>query len=115
MISRLGLAISRVFHRVCPDPFVIAILLTGLTLIIALTLGKFPAQGQSFAQRGLFLLDAWRADDGLWKLLPFAMQMCLILVTGHALASTRPLRAMVTQLADWPGSASSAAVLVCVV
>ena len=38
-ISRFGLAISRVFHRVCPDPFVIAILLTALTAILALAFG----------------------------------------------------------------------------
>lgn len=115
MISRLGLAISRIFHRVCPDPFVIAILLTLVTIIVAFLFGRFPIEKSSAGQRCLVLLDSWRADDGLWKLLPFAMQMCLILVTGHALASTKLLRAMVTRLADWPTSAASAAVLVCLV
>ena len=42
MISRLGLAISRVFHRICPDPLVIAILLTVLTFVLALIFGFDP-------------------------------------------------------------------------
>lgn len=112
MISRLGLAISRVFHRVCPDPFVIAILLTALTIGLALIFGKF-GPGQGPAARSLALLDAWRGDDGFWKLLTFGMQMCLILVTGHALASTRPVRQLIQILADVPRRAGGAAVLVC--
>jgi short-chain fatty acids transporter len=42
------------------------------------------------------------------------MQMCLILVTGHALASTKPMRKAIESLAGTPKSAGSAAVLVCV-
>ena len=113
MISRLGLAISRVFHRVCPDPFVIAILLTVLTFALAMIFGKVDPE-KNVAQRALALLDAWRSDDGLWKLLSFGMQMCLILVTGHALASTRPVRKAIEALAGTPRSAGGAAVLVCV-
>ena len=59
MISRLGLAISRVFHRVCPDPFVIAILLTVLTFALALIFGKV-APDKHLAGRALALLDAWQ-------------------------------------------------------
>jgi short-chain fatty acids transporter len=113
MISRLGLAISRVFHRVCPDPFVIAILLTALTAILALAFGRFPSGVDTVGDRAVALLNAWRADDGIWKLLAFGMQMCLILVTGHALASTRPVRRVIDALAGLPQSAGAAAVLVC--
>lgn len=114
MISRLGLAISRVFHKTCPDPFVIAIGLTVITFILALTFGEYPPGDQGFRDRIETLLDAWRSDSGIWKLLTFGMQMCLILVTGHALAATRPVRALIRKLADRPRSGASAAVLVCV-
>lgn len=113
MISRLGLSISRVFHRVCPDPFVIAILLTLLTFALALAFGKV-APGQGLAARSLTLLDAWRGDEGFWKLLTFGMQMCLILVTGHALAATRPVRRLIQKMSDLPHTAAGAAVLVCI-
>lgn len=115
LISRLGLAISRVFYRTCPDPFVIAIVLTIVTAILALTLGRFPAEAATLRERATILLDSWRGDSGLWKLLAFGMQMCLVLVTGHALASTRPARAAINAIADWPRSAAAASVLVCVV
>ena len=112
MISRLGLFISRVFARTCPDPFVIAILLTVFTVILALSLGDYGEANQSLLARATFLLDAWRADGGLWKLLGFGMQMCLVLVTGHALASTRPVRALIDAVAGWPTGTASAVVLV---
>jgi len=115
MISRLGLAISRVFHRTCPDPFVIAILLTAITAVIALTCGMFPDDKQSLSDRARVLLDSWRVDSGIWKLLAFGMQMCLILVTGHALASTKPVRRMIEALSSRPRSGASAAAMVCVV
>src|SRR5690606_11732999 len=50
-------------------------------------------------------------EQGLWRLLEFAMQMCLILVTGHALAASRPVRALVGRLAAWPRTARQAVAL----
>jgi short-chain fatty acids transporter len=112
MLSRLGLAISRVFERIAPDPFVIAILLTLVTAVIALTWGEYPAAQTTLAERATYLLDQWRSDEGLWKLLAFGMQMCLILVTGHALAVTRPMRALIDRIAAVPRSTAQAAALV---
>ena len=80
MISRLGLAISRVFARTAPDPFVIAIVLTLVTVVLALLIGRFSTHDQSTLDRMEFLLDAWRDPaKGMWALLTFSMQMCLIL------------------------------------
>src|SRR5688572_28555629 len=105
MISRLGLAICRVVGRFLPDPFVIAVLLTLLTAGLALAFGDFPAKTPipaSLGGRAAALLDAWRSGDGLWKFLAFSMQMCLILVTGHALAESRPVRRVLEWLASRP-------------
>ena len=113
MISRVGLAVSRAFQRSAPDPFVIAIFLTLLTAVLALLLGRFElSPGES---RVVALLDAWRADSGLWYFLAFGMQMCLILVTGHALASSRPVRSVIDMLAGLPRNTAQAAGLVSVV
>jgi len=80
MISKLGLSISRVVERVVPDPFVIAIFLTIITAIAALLWGNFGDQSSIVG-----VLDSWRdSNGGIWKLLAFSMQMCLILVTGYA-------------------------------
>jgi short-chain fatty acids transporter len=107
MISQLGLRISTVFRRTAPDPFVLAIMLTVLTAAIALALG-YPAR--PLADRPLLLLEAW--GPGLWNLLPFAMQMCLILVTGHALAASRPVRALIDRAAAVPRNTAQAAMMI---
>lgn len=80
MLARLGAWISRIFRTGAPDPFVLAVLLTLLTLAMGVGLmGRTPAQMGAYWQ------------GGMWALLSFAMQMCLILVTGHALASAPPV------------------------
>ena len=93
MLRGLGERLSRFSGRWVPDPFVIAL---GLTVV---TYGICVAATDSAP---LELIGNWggRLDNGevlpkemgLWKLLTFGMQMCLILVTGHALASSRPVR-----------------------
>ncbi|HYE03673.1 MAG TPA: TIGR00366 family protein [Phycisphaerales bacterium] len=118
-IARLGLTISAVFRRVVPDPFTIAVLLTGLTFVMAVALGDFapaaaaPAGAPAgLAERAAHLLDAWRSEAGLWAFLGFSMQMCLVLVTGHALASARAVSRLLARLSDLPGSSRQAAMLV---
>ncbi len=127
-ISRLGLRICDIFRRTAPDPFVLAVLLTLFTAALAILLG-FPAAGSTprpeLAERAGRLLDSWggierlpsgaareAASLGLWTLLGFAMQMCLVLVTGHALASSRPIRRIIDALASIPRSCAQAAALV---
>jgi short-chain fatty acids transporter len=112
MISRLGLLISRVFRKTAPDPFVLAVLLTATTVFLALGFGDAPSSGGS---RLVALFDLWRGNGGLWKLLEFAMQMCLILVAGHALASSPPAARAIQALAARPETTRQAAVLVCLV
>jgi short-chain fatty acids transporter len=113
MISRLGLAFSRAFERTAPDPLVIAILLTLLTAALAMFWGRFPAGDTSLEDRAAFLLDSWRdSRTGIWKLLEFSMQMCLILVTGHALAVTRPVKSLIRSVAQQAKGTASASALV---
>ncbi|MCC6907902.1 MAG: short-chain fatty acid transporter [Phycisphaerales bacterium] len=106
MISRLGSIIAGVFRRTCPDPFVIAILLTLLTA--GLCWGLTDAGPTE-------VIDAFIGGKGMWNLLLFSMQMCLVLVTGHALASSPPVAWMVQALARQPGSAAQATALVALI
>lgn len=103
MISRLGAAITRMFRHLVPEPFVIAVLLTAVTVGLALALTTSTLLG---------VVDAWAGANGLWGLLRFAMQMCLILVTGHAVASSPPVSRMLTRLARLPRTGPQAAALV---
>ena len=114
MIARLGRALSAAFARTAPDPFVLAVLLTLLTGALAWKWGSFaPAAGTPAGAGQLtHIIDAWRGPGGLWRFLAFGMQMCLILVTGHALAESRPVRLLIGNAARVPRGPATAAALV---
>lgn len=99
MLTRFGDRLSRVFRATAPDPFVLAIGLSALAFVLALLQPGFGFRSA---------LDSWAT--GLWQtgLLAFALQMCLILVTGHALASTKPVAALLGKLAGAPRSGRGA-------
>jgi short-chain fatty acids transporter len=101
MLALLGQRIARIFRATAPDPFVLAVLLTVLTYLLALFFTE-PEAGSARAQGSyaLVLLNDWQG--GFWSLLAFAMQMCLILVTGHALASSPPVARLLRALASVP-------------
>lgn len=105
MIARLGELTSELFRRTAPDPFVLAILLTLLTL----GLGWLSSDATL-----LGLINAWGGSQGVWNtgILTFALQMCLILVTGHALASSPPVSRLLDRLAALPRTAAQACLLV---
>lgn len=111
MISRLGLAFSEFFRKTAPDPFALAVMLTIVAGALAFLLGDFPNQPEGVGA-GAYLLDAWRASDGLWRFLAFSMQMCLILVTGHALAASRPMKRLIDSVAGMPRSGAMGAAVV---
>lgn len=114
MLASLGQRIARVFRATAPDPFVLAVLLTALTYLLAL-LCTAPAPGSPRAQGAyaLTLLDDWQ--NGFWSLLAFAMQMCLILVTGHALASSPPVARLLRRLAGLPRTGPQGAAMTALV
>ncbi|NPT55967.1 TIGR00366 family protein [Paraburkholderia elongata] len=89
MIQRISAFFTQVVHRVLPDPLIFAILLTGATF--ALAFGLTPN-----APADLVML--W--GSGFWNLLAFSMQMAMILVTGHALASSAPVKRVLVALAS---------------
>jgi len=78
-------------ERWIPDALVIVWILTIVTLIMALLWGKVSLGGA---------VMAW--GKGFWVLLAFAMQMCLIMMTGYIVACSPPLRWVLNGLSGWP-------------
>ena len=99
-------AMSRFFvvivQRYLPDAYLFAVILTFIAFAAALAL-----TGKGFME----LIVMW--GNGLWGILAFAMQMVLILVTGHALASSKPIKKFLTSLASIPSNGAQAAMLNC--
>lgn len=86
-------ALSRFFstlvQKFLPDPFVFALILTIILF----------ASGLIFTDHGpIQMVQFW--GSGFWNLLAFAMQMALVLVTGHALASSPLVSRSLTRLAS---------------
>ena len=99
-------AMSRFFvtlvQKYLPDAYLFAIILTFISFIGALAL-----TGKGF----MAIITMW--GNGLWGILAFAMQMILILVTGHALASSKPVKSILTMLASIPSNGGQAAMMNC--
>ena len=105
MLARLGEVFSRWAERWVPDPFVLALILTLITLV-----GGFGLSGSAGE-----VLQGWYAGFSSTPLLAFALQMCLILVTGQALASSPPVQKLVRAVARWPKTTPAAAGLVALI
>ncbi len=118
MLERLGHRMALWARQWVPDPFVIALLLTIITIISAILFGK-PGFGLFSA------IGAWGGrllngeitpeEKGFWRFLSFAMQMTIILVTGYALAVTKPVSRLIRRLASLPRSTAQASALTAIV
>jgi short-chain fatty acids transporter len=82
-MHRVAALFVRVFEFAVPDPYVFAVALTLLTAALAFFFA--PHHGATD------VLGAWY--KGIFDILAFALEMVLVLVTGYALASSRPVRA----------------------
>ncbi|AKJ43378.1 TIGR00366 family protein [Pragia fontium] len=81
MIGRISKFLTGFVSRYLPDPLIFAMLLTMFTFVIALALTPHTP---------IDMVQMW--GNGFWNLLGFGMQMALIIVTGHALASSAPVK-----------------------
>jgi short-chain fatty acids transporter len=56
------------------------------------------------------VVDAW--GRGFWELIPFTMQMSMVIITGYVLASAPPMRRLIRAVAKWPRTPKAAVVTV---
>ena len=100
--------IETIFKRFLPSPFAIAILLTLVTMALALLFTQGPKDENHF----LAVLSFW--ESGIWNnaLLVFAYQMMLILVLGHVLVLSKPMNLLIIKLTNLVSNTSNAVLLV---
>lgn len=75
-------------NRWMPDSFVVAIILSLFTFVMAITVADFPVAAAT---------QAW--GDSIWDLLRFTNQIVLTLLLGHVLAHTPPVRNLLMAMA----------------
>jgi short-chain fatty acids transporter len=100
-IRRLTAFFVRLFERYTPDPYVLAV---GLSILTALLAALFAPKGSVTT-----IFTGWY--NGLFSILAFAFQVLLILVTGFALSTSAPVRAVLRRLASLGTTPNRAIVL----
>jgi len=104
VIKALAGSFSKIVRRWLPDAFLFAVILTFVVFIFGIVF-----KGQSPIE----MVNFW--GQGFWKLLAFAMQMVLVLVTGHTLAKTRVVESILAAIAGLASKPSQAIVVTTVV
>lgn len=104
IFQRFTSASVALMQRWLPDPFIFCAVLTFLVFIGALVLTKNSPMG---------VIKYW--SKGFWALLSFSMQMALVLVTGHAMASSKFFKNLLSGVASKLKSPKQAIVVVSVV
>jgi len=86
-MRKLGSFFSKLVKKFLPDALIFAFFLTIITFLLGIFIkNKTPFEMISYM------------GDGFWDLLNFAMQMTLILMTGHILAQTKPVNKLLKQI-----------------
>jgi len=117
-IARLGDRSARLARAIIPDPFVIAILLSAVTLAAGYAIAARRPEQAEIGLMGLISIYAggmFESDSSTKGLVAFAFKMALILVTGHALAAAGPVRYALAVFAGRPRTTGGAAAMVAVV
>ncbi len=100
MIRNLAAFFTKIVRRWLPDAFLFAAILTFIVFIFGMI---FESQSP------IAMVKYW--GDGFWKLLAFAMQMVLVLVTGHTLAKTKVVEGILKGIAGIAKSPAQAIIV----
>jgi len=104
-MQRLGAFFARLAQRHLPDPLALAGV---LTLAVGLAVLLFPnreaLREATWSARGAEIVRIWLA--GVWNpaFLEFALQMCVVLLTGFGLARAPAALRGLRRLAAWPST-----------
>jgi short-chain fatty acids transporter len=100
-VARIALAFTAWTERWLPDAFVFALLAT-----LVVVAGAVAGTGTSLPD----VIDAW--GRGFWQLIAFTLQMALIIITGHVLATSPPIGRFIRRVAAWPATPRGAVAMV---
>lgn len=89
-LARLGSRIADLSERYFPDAYVFALAAVVVVFAFGLALGEPPAR----------VVSAF--GEGFWQLVPFTMQMALIIIGGFVVATSPPAHRVIARLASLP-------------
>ena len=101
MIRVLGRAFANIARRWLPDAFLFALILCFLVFALGMIV-----EGESVLAMTAYF------GDGVWAFLSFSMQMALIIVTGSAMATSKPVHSLLKTIAKSAKTPTQAIMLV---
>ena len=99
-LERFARRTTDLAERWVPDAFVFALTAT----IVVAVAGWIVDPTARVAP--LRIVDAW--GNGFWTLIPFTLQMAMIIIGGYILASSPPVHRLIVRLAGWPRTGKGA-------
>ncbi len=103
-LERVARRTTDLAERWVPDAFVFAL---AATVIVAVAAWIVDPGARAAPFR---IVDAW--GNGFWTLIPFTLQMAMIIIGGYVLASSPPVARLIARLAAWPRTPKSAVLMV---
>jgi short-chain fatty acids transporter len=99
-LARLGLEVATWSERWFPDPLVFALLGILVVFVLGLILGEHPS---TLALQG---------GKAFWSLVPFTMQMVMVVIGGYVVASAPAVQSLIRRIAALPRTPRAAVTLI---
>ena len=100
LMARMGFALADWSEKWFPDAYVFAVIAVVIVGVAALLMGRTPTQiGTDFGAH-------------FWDLVPFAMQMAFVVITGYVVASAKPVHKLIVKLSTIPKTPKTAVAFV---
>ena len=103
LVSSLAVRFTVWSEKYIPDAFVFALIATVIVAVLGFCVAGAPPSK---------IIESW--GQGFWELIPFTMQMALIIITGYVLASSPPVFRFIDYLASVPKTGRSAVLMVAI-
>lgn len=95
-MQRMGLALAAWTEKWFPDSLVFAFLGVGVTFALGLLIGESPSK------------LAIEGGKGFWSLVPFTMQMVMVIIGGYVVATAPLVNRLIEKLASLPKTSRGA-------
>ncbi len=100
LMARVGFVLADWSEKWFPDAYVFAVIAVAIVGVGALLMGRTPTQiGVDFGTH-------------FWDLVPFAMQMAFVVITGYVVASAKPVHKIIVKLSSIPKTPKGAVAFV---
>lgn len=103
ILQRFAIRVSDWAEKWFPDSYIFALLGVIIVSIASMMIGASPKS------------VALAFGDGFWSLIPFTLQMAMLVIVGFVVSVSKPMQALIERLAQIPNTGRGAIVLVAVV